>query len=174
MARGKRFVRGGRSVRESMWIGITETNSTLTAANQAVIINNGNAALAVLRPFTVVRIRGVLAYRSDQVIASESFHAACGYEVVSDQASAIGATAIPTPYFDLGSDFFFVHQFMSGRFEFITGAGFDPRSFTTIEYDSKAMRKVDDDSDVVVVLETGSISSGVNIYHAGWMLIKLH
>ena len=160
--------------RSTLWIDIVEVNTTLASSNLVAFINSAGAGLLAIRPFTVVRTRGILAFRSDQTGASESFNAALGYAIVSDQASAIGATAIPTPYTDLGSDLFFVHQFMSGRFEFVTGIGFHPQAMATIEYDSKAMRKVNDDQDIAVVLETSSIGSGINIYHAARMLIKLH
>jgi len=175
MARPRRsFIRSGRAVRETMWVGVGETNSTIAASSTALLINSGSAGLLALRPFTVVRTRGILAFRSDQTGVSEAFHAALGYSVVTDQASAIGITAVPTPYTDIGSDMFYVHQFFSGRFEFVTGVGFHPQSMQVKEYDSKAMRRVNDDSDVVTVLETSSLSSGINIYHAARFLIKLH
>ncbi len=166
------FRRGPR--RETVWVGVTEVNTTLASSNLVAFISSLNATLLAARPFTIIRSRGILAFRSDQTGASESFNAALGYAVVSDQASAIGATAIPTPYTDLGSDLFFVHQFMSGRFEFVTGIGFHPQAMQTIEYDSKAMRKLNDDQDLAVGLETGGIGSGINIYHAGRILIKVH
>jgi len=174
MARRRTFLRGGRQVRESLWIGLTETNSTLASANASLLINSLSAGGIDLLPFTIVRTRGILAFRSDQTGASESFHAGFGVCVVSQQAAAIGITAVPTPMFDLGSDLFFVHQLMAGRFEFVSGTGFDPQAMNMVQYDSKAMRKVNDDEDVVLTLETSSLSSGINIYHAGRMLIKLH
>ena len=175
MARVRRtFVRGGRQVRESSWVFVTETSSTLAAANTALLIGSANAALLALRPFTIVRTRGVLAIRSDQTAASENFSAALGIAIVSDQASAIGITAVPTPFTDLGSDLFFVHQMMANRFEFVSGVGVEAKSMQFLEYDSKAMRKVNDSQDIAVVLENSSISAGTNIFHAARILIKLH
>ncbi len=113
MAR-KRFFRGGKSVRESMWVSDPATNSTIAAGGTALLVSTANAALLALRPFTIVRSRGILAFRSDQTGASELFAAALGLAVVSEQAAAIGATAIPTPMTDLGSDLFYTHQLLAG------------------------------------------------------------
>ena len=70
MAR-KRFIRGGRSVRETMWISLDETQTTLASANSAALILVLNAAGLALRPFTIIRTRGTLLVRSDQLAASE-------------------------------------------------------------------------------------------------------
>ena len=174
MAR-KVFHRGGRTVRESLWLGVGESNTVIAAASTAVAINALNAAALALRPFTIVRTRGILAYVSDQTAASENYSAALSMAVVSDQALGIGVTAVPTGFTDLGSDLFWVHQMMAGRFEFISGVGVSsPNAMQVIEYDSKAMRRVDDDQDLAIVLETSSLSLGINVFHAARILIKLH
>ena len=170
----RRVMRGGRSVRQTLWVGIGESITALTSANSAALIGVGNAALLALRPFTIVRTRGVYAVRSDQTGASENFSAALGACVVSDQANAIGITAVPTPFTDLGSDLFFLHQIYANRFEFISGVGIEANSAGLIQYDSKAMRKVPDGSDISFTIEASSVSLGVSIFHAGRMLIKLH
>ncbi len=95
MARRGRVFRSGRQVRETLWVGITESVTTLASANSAFLINSGNAALLALRPFTIVRTLGYFATRSDQTGASENYDAALGISVVSDQALAIGITAVP-------------------------------------------------------------------------------
>ncbi len=170
----RRIMRQGRSVRELFWLFVFETNTVLAAADTAALINTMNAALLALRPFTVVRSRGILAYRSDQTGVSENYQAALAMLIVSDAAINIGITAVPTGFSDLGSDLFFVHQMMAGRFEFISGAGFESNAMTVIEYDSKAMRKVNNDSQLAITLETSSLSLGMNMFHAGRILIKLH
>ena len=176
MARKMRRIHGhNRSVRESLWLGIGETNTVLAAASTAVLINSLNAVALALRPFTVVRTRGILAYRSDQVGVSENYQAALAFSVVSQQALAIGITAVPTGFSILGSDLFWVHQMMAGRFEFISGVGVSsPNAMQVVEYDSKAMRRVDDDQALAFTLESSSLSLGINVFHAARMLIKLH
>jgi len=166
--------RGNRQVRESLWIGIGTTITNLAAASTAAQINSLNAAALALRPFTVVRTRGFFGIRSDQIAADESYDAALGYAVVSDQAIAIGVTALPTPQTDLGSDLFFVHQMLMGRLEFVSASDTIPQMLTWVQYDSKAMRKVNDDSDLAFVIESSALSTGVTVHHEARMLVKLH
>ena len=94
--------------------------------------------------------------------------------IVSDQASAIGVTAIPTPITDMASDLWFVHQMIYGELFFTTGVGYDPQAMTNFEIDSKAMRKVDIGQDLVVVAEISSGSDGVNVTFGGRMLVKVN
>jgi len=175
MARKSGFVRRGGSMRrETMWVGIGEVDQVLAAANTAVLIQSSNAALLALRPFTVVRSHITWFAGSDQTAAQEAWQVAFGVAVVSDQATAIGVTAVPTPFTDLGSDLFFVHQVQAGRFIFISGVGVEPLGGRQIQIDSKAMRKVNDDQDIVFVLENSGVSLGSRNITAGRMLIKLH
>ena len=112
----------------------------------------------------------------DQTGATESYGASFGEAVVSDQAVAIGITAVPTPTTDSSSDLWYLYEFLIGRFAFGTGVAFSDVGDERI-LDSKAMRKVEDGQDLVSVVEgpgaglasTGSIISGFNR-----TLIKLH
>jgi len=62
-------------------------------------------------PVTVARVRGLLTVMSDQVAATERPFGAVGLCIVSDEAAAVGVTAIPRPYGDAESDFWFTHEF---------------------------------------------------------------
>ncbi len=172
---GKRgyVMRRGVMRRETMWISGGIAATTMATASTAVLSGSLNAAALALRPFTVVRVRGMLHSRSDQISADEGYSCSFGLAVVSDQASAIGVTAVPTPDTDRGSDLFFVFEDMIGHFGFTTGTGYrqlgEARGF-----DSKAMRKVNDDQDVVVTKEATSISNGVILTDVFRMLLKLH
>ena len=176
--RFRTILRGGRPVRETLWFGMTETRTVTNGANAAAIILSLNAAALALRPFTIVRSLMHYSIRSDQTAASENFGSALAGAVVSDQAVAIGITAVPTPFTDLGSDLFFLHHIMDGQFLFISGIGVDPNGVapaggTLIE--SKAMRKVENGQDLIFVLENDSLqASGVTSYVAGRVLVKLH
>ncbi len=174
MARRRTFTRQGRQVRETFWSGVTETVTTLASSNAAALISSASASLLAVRPFTVVRTHGFFGVRSDQTATSETFDAALGYAIVSDQASAIGVSAVPTPFTDLGSDMFFVHQTLMGRFLDLTAAGFEGNTLTWMHYDSKAMRRVNDDQDLTIMIETSSLSAGCAVHHVGRVLIKLH
>jgi len=176
MARGRQVVvRGQRAPRRStLWIDIGAGSSTQTAAG-GVITNSLNAGALLLRPFTIVRTHMEMYFFSDQVIASESISAAIGGAVVSDQASAIGVTAVPTPVTDAGSDLFFFHRWMFGRFTFVTGTGVDGNGGESFSVDSKAMRKVNEDQDLLIILELSTAGGGGwTMITGGRILVKLH
>ncbi len=127
------------------------------------------------RPFTIVRTHLRVHIQSDQSLASEIAIAAVGMCVVSDQASAIGITALPTPLTDLASDLWFVHQLIFNNFVFADATGFVESAGEQVEVDSKAMRKVNDDEDVVVVAEIDTaLANGASMILAGRVLIKEH
>ena len=172
MAR-KYIHRNLKSRRETLWIGGSESDDGIGAA-AAVLVAGFNAAALALRPFTIVRTRGVISVRSDQVSAGENQFVQYGMSVVSDQAFAIGVTAVPTPFTDQGSDLFFVHEMIANRFEFITGVGFYSVGNRAHYFDSKAMRKVNDDESLAVVKETTTASLGASVYDSFRMLVKLH
>ncbi len=175
MARKSGFVRRhGVMRRETLWTGLVLTQDVTTSANEAVLVSQGSAALLAFRPFTVVRTRGLVGMRSDQVIASENQQLSYGHCVVSDQAVAIGVTAIPTPDTDQISDLWYVYEMLVNRFTFVSGVGVDNQSFTTRYFDSKAMRKVEEGQDLISVVESGGNSSGISITSGFRTLIKLH
>ncbi len=141
----RRFVGRGRSLarsprRQTVWAGIDAAN-TAVAQGTAVLVATSNAALDALRPFTIVRTHLTAFTVSDQLIADEQQFIAIGMAVVSDQASAIGVTVVPTPHTDVASDLFFLHQWLATEFTFITGAGFSSsQGGRMIEIDSKAQQ----------------------------------
>ena len=169
-----RIFRAGRAVRETVWLGLDTSVATITAASSAVLLNSLNAAALALRPFTVIRSRGYLTIESDQSAASEFYHVAYGLAIVSDQATAIGVTAVPTPETDRGSDLFFMYEELAGIFEFGDATGFQSPALATHRFDSKAMRKVDVGQDLIFVAETSTQSNGCVIRQAGRVLVKLH
>ena len=160
--------------RESLWFSVGESQVTLAAANTAVLTNLLNAAALALTPFTIVRTILNWSMRSDQTAATESAETGLGVAVVSVQASAIGVTAVPTPFTDLGSDLWLLHQVIQSSFIFISGVGFNQPANTQRLVDSRAMRKVEEGQDVVFVLENSGVSDGTFNQLSGRMLIKLH
>ena len=165
--------RSGAMRRETQWFNLLEFNLTL-AAGAATLISQLSATGLALRPFTVVRVRGVVGIRSDQEAASEDLTGAYGMCVVSDQAEAIGVTAIPTPITDSVSDLWFVYQYLIGRLQ-VTPAGTGPWWSDMTIVDSKAMRKVEEGQQLVEVVENGVQSTdGIVIAGGVRQLIKLH
>ncbi len=175
MARRRFHTRSGGVRRETMWISLDPVSTNYPSASSAVLTHSLSVAALALRPFTIVRTHLSVLILSDQVAASEFFQAAIGLAVVSDQASAIGVTAVPTPFTDLGSDLFFVHHSVAGRFQFISGVGIGNGVGGIFEHvDSKAMRRVNDDQDMIVVGENSGLSAGTDQLISGRILIKLH
>ncbi len=153
-----------------MWFGFEPTTVVLTAAGGTINFSLNAAALA-LRPFTVVRTHFDLYIISDQDAADEDQMGAFGIAVVSDQAVAVGVTAVPTPVTDMGSDLWFVHQIVLSA---VKVAGTD-LAFKGEKYsvDSKAMRKCSIGQDIVVVSEFDASGAGFRLLMGGRMLVKI-
>ena len=109
---------------------------------------------------------------SDQSAATELFMGNFGAAVVSDQAVAVGVTAVPTPATDRGSDLFFLLETWPGSVSLI-GTSWS-ENHTPREIDSKAMRKVEGDQDIVFTAEAGLTGNGLTMQAVGRLLIKLH
>jgi len=169
------ITRDGRKRRETRWLAGLSTNTVAAAANNATLLTSLNAAALALRPFTVVRTRGFMYIRSDQNAASETYEMAYGEAVVSDQASAIGVTAVPTPTTDDGSDLWFVYERRGGEVAFSDATGIQSlQGIQPFAFDSKAMRKVEDGQDIVSVQESSALSAGAQLLVYSRSLIKLH
>jgi len=157
-----------------VWFQFQPARFTIAAAATPVVAFSLNAAALALRPFTIVRTRGSWHCRSDQAGASEYYGGGLGMAVVSDQASAVGVTAVPTPITEMGSDLWFMYEVMTQRFEFVSGVGFEGTNGELIQFDSKAMRKVDIGQDMVVVLETNGAAASLDSFLGFRMLVKVH
>jgi len=164
--------RNGVMRRESSWLFLNASDTGLSAAATAALIGTLNAAALALRPFTVVRTRLNWLCRSDQSAGDEIYIGNIGMSVVSDQAAAVGVTAVPTPATDLGSDMFFLLDQWIGEFNLVGTSAYD--SFASRPIDSKAMRKVNEGQDLAIAVEAGLIGAGVNLAVMGRILVKLH
>ncbi len=162
-----------RSDRKTLWLGSTVQSATLVAGTPQIFFSLNAAALAI-RPFTIIRTYIEINWRTDQAAVSETQFGAVAAAVVSDQAVAIGATAVPTPVTDSGSSLFFAYQYMINFFEFGSGIGFDSQGGRRYVIDSKAMRKVEGGQDMIVVVENDSNGSGAIAAAFVRQLIKTH
>jgi len=171
---GRRSVhRVGSQRRSTSWLDIPIVGTNVAGGGAAILASLTAAELAK-RPFTVVRTHLEVLYTSDQTAAQEVQLGAIGMCVVSDQANAIGVTAVPTPSTDLSSDLWFLHQVMMNEFLFATAVGFEDPSGRLFSIDSKAMRKVNDDQDVLIVAENTAASFGATYNIGGRLMIKEH
>ena len=174
MARSQRFARGaaGRSqARQTSWIDLPFGSTTLAGGGVALVASLTAAGLAK-RPFTVERTHLFLQVTSDQLAADEFVFGAAGWCVVSDQALAIGVTAVPTPVTDQDSALWFLHMAYGVEFALSTAVGFDGNGGHQYQIDSKAKRKVGVGQDLIFVLENASISFGSLVRTSARILIK--
>ena len=165
------FRRGASAIahrRETTWFQFVPVTTNLATGGADAIVFALNAAALALRPFTIVRTHFELALASDQAAAIEHQICGVGIAVVSDQAVAVGVTAVPNPVTHMGSNLWLMHQLLYGDESALTDR---TRSETRVSVDSKAMRKVEVGQDIVVVVENGG-SSGLNITVGGRLLIK--
>ena len=166
------FVRGGQR-RATSWIDIPIQPVALGAGG-AAITHTMTAIELAKRPITVIRTHLELLFQSDQLSATETQLGAVGLCVVSDQAAAIGITAVPTPDTDLASDLWFLNQILMNDISVNSAVGFDSMAGRLFSMDSKAMRKVNDDQQIVVVIELTGGSDGAIFTLGGRLLIKEH
>ncbi len=157
--------------RKTAWLQFAFATTVIPASSDVLLFTLNAAALA-LRPFTIVRTRGFMQVHSDQAAVTEEYGVSMGLAIVSDQASAIGITAVPSPVSDMGSDLFFLFETLGGRIEFLSSVGLTEVGMMR-DIDSKAMRKVAIGQDLAVVASaTGAV--GNRLYTGFRMLVKLH
>ncbi len=164
----------GRSVRrKSLWLAFAQvfTVPAVVGASTALLLSSLNAGALALRPFTVIRTRGIVYMATDQDAADEVPFGAFGFATVSDQASAIGVTAVPTPTTDAGSSLWFSWTPWVVDIRVPTQASIASVGQPYI-FDSKAMRKVEVGEDIVMMVENQSSSSGATLIALARMLIK--
>ena len=160
MARPVRRFREG-SKRKTSWSStVPETTFTSLAASTAII--DSTFVVSGDQPETLIRTRGQLLVTTDQQAAAENPFGAFGIAIVSNEAVAVGVTAVPLPYTDSESDLWLLHQFFAAPMRFVTSG----MAVTAQRYDldSKAMRIVSPDQTVVLVMEVAT-GSGVGIQY---------
>ena len=171
MARRQHVVSRSGQKRQMIWVGANVSDTTLVASGNAMLTSLNAAALA-LRPFTIVRTHLLISFGSDQNTATEKPFGQYGRIVVKETASAVGVTAIPTPGTETDADWF-VWQGLCHSLQFTSGVGIQNPADNQYVVDSKAMRKVGTDDDLVSVVQL-SAAFGAEIVVRGRYLIKLH
>ncbi len=166
-------LRGGTERRSTTWAGSLVQQNTLVGGTPQLFFSYSAIGLA-LRPFTIVRTYLNILWRSDQAATSETQLGAVGVAVVTEQAVAIGATAVPTPVTDSGSESFLLYQYLQNFYEFKDVSGFQPNAGLFMAVESKAMRKVSESDDFIVVAENSSSGSGAILSMQVRQLLKLH
>ncbi len=170
LTRGSFQPRKARRLTE--WIAFT-SNSPLVvgATSSALFLSFSQLNLEDIVPCTIVRVHGRVTWTSDQDVASEDQVGAFGMALVREPARAIGITAIPTPIDEASDDSWFLHRFLSGRFEF--DAGGSTSHIVNEEFDSKSMRQIEDGDGIVLVVEnSGVVAAEFNVQAR--LLVMLH
>ena len=171
MALRRSHTRAPGARRLTEWIDITLGPSAI-AANTQVLVGVGNALLLAARPFTIVRTRFLCSWGTDQNAATERPFGAVGMMIVSDTAATLGVTAIPDPITSADGNWF-VWQPMIYDYLFLSLVGSQIAS-TQYTVDSKAMRKVGADENLVVTVANADAADGAEFTMVGRLLIKIH
>ena len=167
-----RFVRPAPKTK--MWIG-AGVGTTVITASAVQLISSLFAGSLLLRPFTILRTRMLISYELDQFVTGESTFGAYGRIVITDAASAIGATAVPDPGLTTGNPEadWFVSQPCHAIVDNASSVGFQNGPQIQYVVDSKAMRKVGPDDDVVGMFSEEN-GKGAFLTTMGRVLIQLH
>ena len=141
--------RGSRPNRA--WTGAVISAVIVPTASKVLlasfVLSNQGIDETILR--TVVQI----SVFTDNEAAAEQQVGAFGICVVTDVALAIGITAVPSPVAEIQDDLWYVHHTIVQRSSFLSSIGFYPNVATLYQFDSKAKRKVETGSTIVVVVE---------------------
>ncbi len=169
--RRQRFVRP--APRTKIWIGAGVGRTTIVGGAKT-LVSSLNAAALLLRPFTILRTRMLISWTTDQEAADEGPFGVYGEIVVTEQAAAIGVTAIPDPSDQVDPDAdWFVYQPVWTQFVTTAGGGISLSSPNNWTVDSKAMRKVGpDDQQLGMFSEDSGVGGFLTTY--GRFLLQLH
>ncbi len=174
-----RVAAGSRVPRRSTEWGASADVTAVTALGGATTLIAQTFTGAILQtagllPSTVVRVRGELYIQSDQPTAAERPFGALGFAVVSDEAATAGAASVPGPITNAQSEKFFVWQPWQSA-AIVDSAAVAIQPMYRFEFDSKAMRKIQNGDAIVVMMENGALAGiGAQFILQFRILFKLH
>ena len=130
--------------RSTEWGTFAQTAAvTVPAASDVLVATFPAATLAPVTPGTIVRVRGTVLWNSDQVAANEVQFGAFAIGVVGDPAATAGVASVPVPsVVGWGDDLFFMTMALQNIGA--SGITVTRQNILAIEFDSKAMRKIND------------------------------
>ncbi len=137
------------------------------ATSISVVFTNAVLNAAGYLGATLVRTRGVFHAQSDQQAAVEAPVLCMGMMFVTEEAAAAGA--VPSPFTDADADWFVWETVVPSA---NTGAGTQVSGSVRKIIDSKAMRKVDDQSSLILVVENVDAAAGALFSFSTRMLFK--
>jgi len=152
------------------WSSVSDARTTTAAASTKTLLFANTATVAL--DLTILRIRFILSVESDQVAASEDQIGALGAIVITEDAFAAGATAVPGPVSDPSADFMCFFSFIQ-RLNVGTAVGLEPQFNTSYNVDVKSRRIVEPDEVLAWVVESGSESEGFITSMQGRILTRI-
>ncbi len=159
-----------KAKRLSEWAAVVFTDEVAIAGASAVLIASfSSASLVTVTPSTLIRIRGLLTWRSDQVAAAEDTLGAVGIALVKERARNAGIASLPQPISDASDDVWLWHQFVWASHSGAAGGHDNMR----MQVDGKAMRQIEDGDAIVITAETAG-ADGASVTLGSRFLFLLH
>ena len=151
----RQSVRAPTNWARSLAVAVTNLPASTKIIASSIILSNPGIGE------TIRRTRGKLLITSDQTATSEVHLGAMGMMVVSDVALALGITAVPDPVTEADDDNWFVWEPFLALSDVRSGESAPNTYHAGFEFDSKAMRRVEEGSAVVVVIANASAVFGL-------------
>ena len=167
-SRSPRMVGAGKRRATEWFPSANVTNSQALATSSFLFDQSLTAAELAKRPFTVTRTVGSIWVRADSEVLGKEPFGAIGFMVVSDKAVATGVTALPDPITQEGSDEWFVYQAIAAN-----GSAGEGAPYYEYKFDSRAMRKVQDGEDIIVMVANASSVDAMQFVIKFRLLIKV-
>ena len=158
----------GRSGRRSdyEWFGARVSLTGVTSGSSIQAIVSVNAA------GTIMRIRGRLAAVISAVSAPAITEVTMGLIIATDDAVAVGATAIPDPELDSDAEWMW-HGTLIVRSNSATLAETGGDGTDRLVVDTKAMRKVKTNSQLVLVINGNQTVAGATVAIVGFLRLLI-
>ncbi len=150
----------GSNRRQTGWsVGPGSSVPVGVSASGSLILGSGVGAN--IQGLTLIRVRGHVELVLRLAGASEGFTGAIGICLVTDDAFAIGITAMPTPVTDMEDDIWLYHRFFSVHAGAVTATAALARISESWEVDSKAMRKTPQGTTLAAVFEATEVGTSI-------------
>jgi len=144
--------------------------ATITTSGLFIL---GSGITPVVSGLTLVRLHGFIELQLTGVAAAgDGFSYAAGVGIVTDDAFAVGASAIPSPFDDISWNSWLWHRM--GAVHTPTSTVDDVVAHVTIPIESKAMRKFGPDNVMMLVMQFGETGTSTLLVRAATrVLFKL-
>ncbi len=173
MGRRSELIHRSRSKRLTDWgFGPGGTGLTTISSSSTVILGSGISLTG--RPATLVRTRGLFRmYLENVANPGEGFQGAFAIGVVQVAAFTAGVGSLPGPISEMDSEAWLYHSIVGAHAHNATETSFNESTVFDLTVDSKAMRKLDDETVIVAVLEVVELGTAVlDVFFDSRVLLK--